>query len=75
MSDNSVEAVVKKLINTKVDLETKDGSRRSGKLTSVTWHSMLVDGSEVRWPKGVCMNGDKNDEISWDRLSWINSAE
>ena len=73
MNNNSVEAVVAKILDTDVDLETKDGSRRSGKLTGVTWRSMLVDGAEVRWPKGVIMNGDKNDEIPWDRLAWINA--
>ena len=75
MNTNSVEAVAEKLINTKVDLETKDGSRRTGKLTGVSWHSVLIDGVEVRWPKGIYMNGDRNDEIPWGRLSWINSAE
>lgn len=75
MNNSSIEAVVAKLIDTKVDLETKDGSRRSGKLTGVTWNSLRVDGVEIRWPKGVVMNGDKNDEIPWTRLSWINSAE
>lgn len=75
MNNNSIEAVVAKLVDTNVDLETKDGSRRSGKVTAVTWLSVLVDGVEARWPKGVVMNGDKNDEIPWDRLSWINSAE
>ena len=75
MNNNSIEAVVAKLIDKNVDLETKDGSRRSGKLTGVTWNSLNVDGVEVRWPKGVVMNGDKNDEIPWTRLSWVNSAE
>lgn len=74
MTNNSMEATVAKLIDATVDLETKDGSRRSGKLTAVTWNSLLVDGIAVRWPKGVIMNGDKTDEIPWDRLSWINAA-
>lgn len=74
MNNNSIEAVVAKLIDTKVDLETKDGSRRTGNLTGVTWHSIMIDGAEVRWPKGVVMNGDTNDEIPWIRLSWINAA-
>ena len=75
MNDSGLEAVVKKLVNSQVDLETKDGSLRSGKITGVTWYSLTVDGNEVRWPKGVQMNGDRNDEIPWDRLKWVNSAE
>lgn len=75
MMDNSIEAVVSKLTDAKVTLETKDGSRREGTLTAVTWFTLRVDGNEVRWPKGIVMNGDNNDEIPWDRLAWITTAE
>lgn len=72
--DTSIEATIAKLTDADVTLETKDGSRREGRLTAVTWHTLQVDGQEVRWPKGVVMNGDRNDEIPWERLAWIKSA-
>ena len=52
-------------------LETKDGSRRDGQLTDVVWSSFPINGEDARWPRGVIMNKDKNDEIPWDRLAWI----
>lgn len=72
--DTSIEAVVAKITDTDVILETKDGSRREGRLTAVTWNAFPVNDEEVRWPRGVVMNGDKNDEILWERLAWIKSA-
>jgi len=66
-------AVAEKLVGSEVQLETKAGSIRQGRLTGITWHELKVSGHEVKWPKGVILNGDRNDEIDWDQLNWINS--
>ena len=73
--DKSIEATITRITDERVTLETKDGSRREGLVTNVMMHSLMVDGEEVFWPRGIVLNRDKNDEIPWDRLAWIETAE
>ena len=70
----NVESVAKGLIGQRIELETKDGSARRGRLTDITWSTLLVDDKEVRWPHGVILNGDKIDEIPWGQLAWIKKS-
>lgn len=72
--DHSIEATCNKLVDEQIKLETKDGTQRNGRLSAFTWHTVKVDGNEVRWPKGIILNGDRNDEIPWERLAWIKTV-
>lgn len=69
----TVEAVASAMIGSKIVLETKDGCRRTGTLTEVAWCDVLVNGNKVVWPRGLILNGDKTDEIPWERLAWVSS--
>ncbi len=66
---------IRALIGKVVALETKDGSRRKGKLTEVPMDSVFIGyDTKFEWPRGVILNGDKTDEIAWSQLKLINLA-
>lgn len=54
-----------------IDLETTDGCTRTGELTGITWRSVKVQGVMLKWPRGLILNGDPNDELPWDQLLWV----
>ncbi len=66
-------AIAEKIVGSEAQLETKAGSIRQGRVTQVTWHTAKISGHEVKWPKGVILDGDKSDEIEWVQLVWLNS--
>lgn len=66
---------IKALIGKKVRLETKDGSVRNGTLTHVPMSSIVIGyDTKFEWPRGVILDADKTDEISWAQLAWIRLA-
>ncbi|KKM94496.1 hypothetical protein LCGC14_1197780 [marine sediment metagenome] len=73
VADNIVR-VVRALIGKRIALETKDGSRRNGELTDVTWDKVKVDGHDVIWPHGLILNGERADEVNWEWLAWVRKA-
>lgn len=56
-------------------IETKDGSRRTGKITKINWVVVAVNDKEHKFPLSVEMNNDAGDFITWSGVQSIKRAE
>jgi len=52
-------------------VETKEGARREGKITEVTFTTQLLYGQEVRTPATLIINNDQSDFIQWELIKSI----
>ncbi len=55
-----------------VRIETKDGSRREGKITAIQTRTLIVNGHPEEIPTDIELNGDPIDSIAID---WIQKME
>ena len=46
-------------------IETKDGSKRTGKVTKINWLKIKINDKEHKFPSTVEMNNDASDYIDW----------
>lgn len=52
-----------------VNLETKAGAYRQGKLTAYRCRSFVINGVEVEWPTAIELNGDSSDVITLESIA------
>lgn len=52
-------------------IETKDGSRRTGKITKINWGKVKINDREHKFPLSVEMNNDAGDYIDWSGVQSI----
>lgn len=55
-----------------LDLETTDGVRREGKLTSMTFRQFTMNNRKVNIPDEIEINGDPTDKIPISRIMNLN---
>lgn len=59
---------IARLINTQVNLETRDGIYLQGKLTMVEMYKINIDGKEVMLPSSIILDGDNEKKIEISRI-------
>jgi len=64
---------IARLINTEVDLETRDGIYLQGKLTRVEMYKLGIDGKEVMLPSAVVLDNDNEKKIEISRILKLTS--
>lgn len=55
-----------------LDLETTDGVKREGKLTSMTFRQFVLNKQKVNIPDEIEINGDPTDKIPISRIMNMN---
>ena len=55
-----------------LDLETTDGVKREGKLTSMTFRQFVLNKRKVNIPDEIEINGDPTDKIPISRIMTMN---
>ncbi len=59
------------LVGKHAHLETKDGTRREGRITAVHTKTFTLDGVKLDIPESVELNGDPLDLIPLDKLQTL----
>lgn len=62
-------------IGKNVYLETTDGIRRSGRISGLTCRTMKFNGDKADLPTEIELNGDPNDRIPLDRVTWMDITD
>ena len=64
---------IARLINTEVNLETRDGIYLQGKLTLVEMLHLNIDGKEVMLPSTIVLDNDSEKKIEISRILKLTS--
>jgi hypothetical protein len=54
-----------------IEAQTRDGSVRRGKLTSIRWEDVDWNGTPLRCPCELQLNAEIGDLLSWRQLSRV----